>query len=278
MSAMLAAALVVLSAPDAGVLFKRPAQITADHFDVVNKEQNAEYTGHVKVLRDTLTMTCDRLIVLYGQTHEITKLLARGNVVAVDKDRWAAGDEADYDNATDVLLVRGNPQARQGKREVTGTLVTFVNGSERIAVTKAKTRVDNQVDGGAPDKIAIDADSMVLDEHQSQATWAGHVKAKRGETTLLAPVMTATYDDQGTVTKIEGHGGVEATQGNKWARGQRADYDALRGVLVVTGNPEARQDRNRMKGTKVIFYQAADKLEVENVTSIIEVDKKQPKK
>lgn len=278
MSAMLAAALVVLSAPDAGVLFKRPAQITADHFDVVNKEQNAEYTGHVKVLRDTLTMTCDRLIVLYGQTHEITKLLARGNVVAVDKDRWAAGDEADYDNATDVLLVRGNPQARQGKREVTGTLVTFVNGSERIVVTKAKTRVDNQVDGGAPDKIAIDADSLVLDEHQSQATWSGHVKAKRGDTTLLAPVMTATYDDQGTITKIEGHGGVEATQGNKWARGQRADYDALRGVLVVTGNPEARQDRNRMKGTKVIFYQAADKLEVENVTSIIEVDKKQPKK
>jgi len=264
--------------PDAGTLFSRPAQITASHFQVLNKDLKLEYTRDVKVVRDTLTMTCDRLIVEYGADHEVTRMLARGNVEAVDQGRWARGDEADYDNNTGVLVIRGNPQARQGKREVTGDLVTFVNGSEQVVVTKAKTRVENQLDGGAVDKIAIDADSLLLDDRQSLATWTGHVKAKRADTTMVAPKMTATYDDQGAITRIEGMGGVEATQGNKWAKGQHADYDAQRGVLVVTGNPEARQDRNRMRGTKVIFYQGSDLLEVENVTSIIEVEKKQKKK
>lgn len=266
--------LLLTASPDGGVLFSRPAEIRADHFEIINKSQQGEYTGHVKVLRDALTLTCDRLIVEYDSNHEMTMLRARGNVEATERDRWARGEEADYEHKTGLLLVRGSPEARSGKREVRGELVTFIDGSQRVLVTKAKTRVENQVDGGAIDRIAIDSDTMVLDDQQSTARWSGHVKAKRADTTLLAPLMIATYDGQGTITKIEARGGVEATQGNKWARGQRADYDAQRGILVVTGNPEARQDRNRMRGSKFIFYQGADLLEGENVTSIIEVDKK----
>ncbi len=270
---------LVAVSPDAGVLFSKPAEIHAKKFRVVNKELNAEYTDEVLVTRDTLRMTCQRLIVEYDLNHELTRLLARGDVVAIDKDRWGRGDQADYDHRTGLMVIRGSPQARQGKRAVTGSQVTFAEGAERIEVLNAKTRVDDQADGGVSDPTSIDADKLVLDERQSIATWTGHVKARRGDTTMIGPEMTATYDEHGTVTHIEGHHGVEATQGTKWARGQRADYDATRGMLVVTGNPEARQDKNRMRGTKFIFYQGADLLEGENVTSIIEVDKKKkPKK
>ncbi len=265
--------LIIAASPDAGVLFSRPAEIRADHFELLNKRQQGEYTGHVRVLRSTLTMTCDRLIVEYDSNHEMTTLQARGNVEATDKESWARGDEADYEHKTGRLTVRGNPEARQGKREVRGELVTFVDGSQQVLITKAKTRVENQLDGGAIDKIAIDSDELMLDDQQSTAKWSGHVKAKRADTTLLAPLMTATYDGQGTITKIEARGGVEATSGTKWARGQRADYDARRGILVVTGNPEARQGKNRMRGSKFIFYQGIDMLEGENVTSIIEAGK-----
>ncbi len=265
--------LVIAASPDAGVLWSRPAEIRADHFELLNKRQQGEYTGHVRVLRGTLTMTCDRLIVEYDLNHEMTTLQARGNVEATDKGSWARGDEADYEHKTGRLTVRGNPEARQGKREVRGELVTFVDGSQQVLVTKAKTRVENQLDGGAIDKIAIDSDTLMLDDHQSTAKWSGHVRAERADTTLLAPQMTATYDGQGAITKIEARGGVEATSGTKWARGQRADYDAQRGILVVTGNPEARQGRNHMRGSKFIFYQGTDLLEGENVTSIIEAGK-----
>ena len=46
------------------------------------------------------------------------------------------------------------------------------------------------------------------------------------------------------------------------------------GVLVVTGNPQARQNGTRLKGTRVTFFSGQEFLEVENATTIIEGGKK----
>ena len=283
MSFLLAIALA--AAPDAGVLLSRPVQVSADKLELLNKEQRAVYTGHAKAIRDTTTLTCDRITVEYGADREVSRILARGNVEAVDGERWARGEEADYDNQPGTLVVRGNPQARQGKREVQGELVTIITGSDRVTVQKARTRVEDEKglarDGGVgagPQKITIDADQLVLDEQKNVAVWKGHVVAKRSDTTITAPELTALYDDGGNITRLQARGGVEATEKDRWARGQRGDYDVDKGVLVVTGQPQAKQGNNRMKGTKVTFFTGADFLEVENATTVIEVEPKKPKK
>jgi len=272
---------LLCAAPDGGVLLSRPVQVSADKLEVLNRESRALYTGHARALRDTLTLTCDRITVEYGSDRDVTRILAFGNVEAVDGDRWARGDEAEFDNKTGVLLVRGKPQARQGKREVFGELVTFTTGTDRVVVTRAKTRVEDEQglrrDGGVgsgPQRIAIDADLLTLDEQRSQALWQGHVVAKRGDTTLVAPELVALYDDAGTITRVLARQGLEATEKDKWATGQQGDYDALTGILVVTGQPRARQGTSRMKGSKVTFFSGTDFLEVENATTVIEVDSK----
>lgn len=283
MSFLLAIALA--ASPDAGVLLSRPVQVSADKLELLNKEQRAVYTGRAKAIRDTTTLTCDRITVEYGADREVSRILARGNVEAVDGERWARGEEADYDNKTGTLVVRGKPQARQGKREVQGELVTIITGSDRVTVDKARTRVEDEKglarDGGVgagPQKITIDADQLVLDEQKNVAVWKGHVVAKRSDTTITAPELTALYDDGGNITRLQARGGVEATEKDRWARGQRGDYDVDKGVLVVTGQPQAKQGNNRMKGTKVTFFTGADFLEVENATTVIEVEQKKPKK
>ena len=167
-----------------------------------------------------------------------------------------------------------DPQARQGKREVVGETVTFTTGIDRVVVTKPRTRVQDEQKGPASGAIAIDADLLTLEGARSFATWSGHVKARRAKTTLTAPELTAHYDEAGVITRVQAKGGVEATEGDKWAKGQRADYDALKGVLVVTGKPEAKQGKSRMKGTKVTFFSGSDFIEVENATTVIEVEKK----
>lgn len=275
--------LLLAAAPDAGVLTARPVQVSADKLELLNRENRAVYTGHAKAIRDTTTLTCERLIVEYGADREVSRILARGNVEAVDGERWARGDEADYDNLTGTLVLRGKPEARQGKRHVLGELVTFVTGTERTVVEKARTRAEDEKgpsrDGGVapPQRITIDADRLVLDEQRNQAVWTGHVVARRGETTITAPELTAFYDEQGTITKVQGRGGVEATERDRWARGQRGDYDVATGVLVATGQPQARQGSNRMRGTKVTFFSGSDFIEVENATTVIEVDSKKKK-
>lgn len=264
---------LLLAAPDGGVLLSRPVAIKADKFEFFKKEARALYSGHAVAVRDTLTMTCDQLEVFLHPKGDIDHLVARGNVHAIDGEREAWGDEAEFINETGVLTLHGKPHGKQGAREVEGEVVTFTTGIDRLVVTKARTRVKEPKD----QRVSIDADLLTLEGAQNTAKWTGHVHAVKGKTTLLAPEVTAHYDTQGEIERVLARGGVEVTEVDRWARGQNADYDVPRGVLVVTGKPQARQGKTRMSGTKVTFFTGTEFLEVENATTVIEADKKKGK-
>jgi lipopolysaccharide export system protein LptA len=247
-----------------GALLSRPVTVTADHLEVLDKERKAVYRGHAQALRDSTTMTCDTLTVFYSDKREVEHIEAQGNVEAVDADRHAWGDRADFDNATGVLVVHGNPHAQQGERRVTGDEIVFTSGIDRVEVKNAHTK---------DDATSIDADKLVLEADRKIANWTGHVVAHKATTTVNAPLLTAHYDEKGTVTRVEARGGVEVRDKDRWAKGARADFDALQGRLVVTGKPEARQGNSRIYGKSVTFVQGSDTLEVENAQSFIDVKK-----
>lgn len=264
--------LLLAAAPDAGLL-ARPLEVSADKLELLNREGRAIYSGHAKAIRDSTTVTCDTLTVFYGAGREVERIDAAGHVDAVDSDRHATGETAAYDNRTGVLVVHGDPQAQLGERTVRGQLVTFTTGLDRIEVLQAKTIAPNE-SSARGSTVEIDADRLVLEGTRSTAVWTGNVRARRGTTALKAPELTAHYDAKGVVTRVQARGGVEATDGDKWARGQKGDYDNARGVLVVTGHPEATQGKNKMRGSKVTFVTGKDTLEVENATTVIQVEKK----
>jgi lipopolysaccharide transport protein LptA len=258
----------LLNATDAGVLLSRPVEISAPRVRADNKAHRATYEGGVTAVRDAMTLTCDRLEVAY-EGEGVTLLTALGHVVAIEGDREAHGDQAVYDNRTGVLVATGNPWGRQGKREVAGDVITFTTGIDRLVIDKARTRSVEAKTGA----VVIDADTLVLEQQQATAVWKGHVKAVRGPTTLTAPELEATWDEAGTITRMVATGGVDAVEPKRRARGQRADYDARKGVLVVTGHPEAHTDNVHQRGTKVTFFPDSDFIEVENATTIINVKK-----
>lgn len=262
-----------LGAPDAGALLARPVELRADRLEVDSRAQKATYLGHATAVRDGATLTCDRLEVQFDERRDVKTISARGHVVVVDGDRRAEGEHATWDNATGVLVVTGQPWVRQGPREVSGERVTFTSGVDRVEIERPRTRVQ-ATDGGVSDGLAIDADSLVLENPRATATWKGHVKVTLGATVLTAPELVAHYDERGDITRVQANGGVEATERDRWARGQRADYDVKRGVLVVTGKAEARQGRSRLEGTRVTFFPGTDFIEVENATTVIEVDRR----
>lgn len=266
--------LVLLAPADGGVLLARPVALSADHLEIFKKESRAQYKGHAVARRDALTLTCDVLDVFLTPAGDVTRLVARGNVVAVENDREARGDEAEFVNETGELTLRGHPWGRQGGREVDGELVSFITGIDRLTVTKAHTRVKEPAD----QKLTIDADLLTFEGPKNEARWTGHVKAVKGKTTLLTPDLLAISGTNGEVTRVKARGGAEVTEADRWARGQFADYDVEAGRLVVTGNPQARDGKVRMKGTKVTFLSGTEFLEVENATTIITPDGAKPKK
>jgi lipopolysaccharide transport protein LptA len=265
----------VADKPDAGTpLLARPVKVSADTLDVFGKEHRAVYSGHAKAIRDSTTLTCDQLTVFYAEDQSVSRIEAHGHVLAVDEHREAGGDDATYDNQTGILVVTGNPQAKSAGRRVAGTRVVFTTGIDRVEVENPRSVVDDAGPHARGERLEIDADHLVLDQQKSEATWTGKVKARKATATLKAPTLVAYYDEHGEVTRVDAKGGVEVTDADKWAKGQRATFDNQAGLLVVTGKPEARQGGSRMKGSRVTFKAGSEKLIVDDVESVIDTSEK----
>jgi lipopolysaccharide transport protein LptA len=258
--------LALLLALDGGAA--QPVKLSAAKLTLEQADGKATYSGGATAVRGSTTLTCDTLEVFFGPTHEVSRIVALGHVVAIDQDRQAEGDRADFDNLTGLLRVTGNPRGRQGNRRVTGSQLDFVSGDDTLVIFNAHTEANQ---GGSG--VTIDAKRLTLRTNDSTATWEGAVKASRGPTTLTAPTLTARYDQAGEVTQLDARGGIETTEGDRWARGQRATYDVKRGLLVVTGNPEARQGATHLKGSRVTLRAGSQVVEVDNAVTVISVNK-----
>ena len=256
------------SAPDGGTLtglaLSRPVDVSADKLEILGKQNRAIYSGRAKAVRDTTTITCDKLVVHYSSKQEVTRIEAFGQVRVLDDDRRAQGDQADFDNASGVLTLTGSPEAHQGGSHVSGSKVVFTTGSDVIDVDDARTVVEGASAPGTPAPVRIDARALRIFGQANQAVWTGQVKAHRGTLDVTSARAVASYGPDHQLTHLLAQGDVEAAEADRWARGERADFDPKTEQLVVTGHPEAKQGKNHLRGSKVVFTQGKDKLEVEN--------------
>lgn len=118
-----------------------PVEISAKL--VTGDRTQAVFTGDVTVKHRTLDLRCDKMTAHYtGPSQEVTRVECVGDVRAVDGDRTARGERADYDVPNGVLVVTGSPEARQGTTYMTGTKVRLTLGRERLEVENAKIIVE----------------------------------------------------------------------------------------------------------------------------------------
>lgn len=126
--------------------------------------------------------------------------------------------------------------------------------------------------------VFVDCDKGRMEGSSQRFVCTGHVKMVRNTTTLTCDRSIGHYvgKDATEITRLECFGNVQAVDGERWARGDHADYDTVKEVLVLTGNPEARQGTNTMKGDRVVFYVDTDLIEVERVKGVLESKGKEP--
>ena len=258
-----------------------PLLIDADKLDIQGKKEEAFWHGHVRVKRGTTNITCDRLVAHYTQTQEVKRVECDGNVEVLDQDKWAKGDHADFDNISGILIVTGNPEAKQGANHVRGSKVVFSLDSDIIDVDDAIAVLKKQVEGAdagtrpaassitATHPMQIAADRLHIESKKEEAVWRGHVKVKRGTTNIFCNRLIAHYTQDQDVSRVECFGNVEVFAEDKWAKGDHADFDNATGILIVTGNPEAKQGGNHVRGTKVVFRVDNDIIEVDNATAVL---------
>ena len=129
----------------------KPVQIKAQTFEVRDKENVAIFTGNVHVVQGDTTIRCRSLIVSYlssstpggapkpaqpgpAGNSQISKLEAIGNVVVIQKDQTATGDNGIYDMRTKIVTLTGNVVVKQGANVMRGDrmVVDLNSGVSRV--------------------------------------------------------------------------------------------------------------------------------------------------
>jgi len=116
----------------------------------------------------------------------------------------------------------------------------------------------------------VEISSNLITGDRNSATFTGNVQVKHRTMDLRCDKMVAFYTETREVKRVECTGGVQAQDADRYAKGERAEYDVSSGVLVVTGSPEARQGTTYLKGTKVRLTLGSERVEVENARIVIE--------
>ena len=245
--------------------------ISAPKLSMDYRAKQGVYKGGVKVLRGDLTMTCESLQAWFGEKDAVQRITAQGNVVAVEGTREAHAANADYDNRSELLMLTGSPMVRDGKRTVRGSRIAIDRANKKMNVNQSTTTSPMEAGRGKGDML-ITAPTLSIDETQRTAEWKGGVTANRPPTVVRAPLLLGTWKPDGKLEHLTARGGVEVSEPNRWAKGKIAEYDMTNDVVVLTGEPEARQEGSWLRGSRVTFRPASDVLEVEDAILVIEGD------
>ena len=150
----------------------QPVQIEAASLEVQDKRKTATFSGDVQVVQGDTTMTCQTLVVFYGQemgfatnapqaaaskpaqagpgpkgAQDIRKIEAHGNVTVVTRDQKASGDLGVYDLQSKTITLTGNVLVSQGPNVIHGqrVVVDTVTGNARVESSEGGGAVPGRV-------------------------------------------------------------------------------------------------------------------------------------
>jgi len=138
-----------LSSPSSG-----PIKIRSDSLSVDYKKNSALWIGHVHAVRADGELSSNTLQVVYGKDfHELQQMIASGSVRISRGTQFSTSEHAVLNEATQTVVLTGNPVVHDGTDEITGDKITVylktgesvVEGAKAVIFPRqAKTR-DNGV-------------------------------------------------------------------------------------------------------------------------------------
>lgn len=255
---------------------RTPVQITSQR--VVGSRNQAVFKGDVVVKQGTMDLRCDEMIAHYNGPREVTRVECVGNVRAVDGDRTARGERADFDVPTGLLVVTGNPEAQDPTTHLRGTELRMTAGNKNheyqvenavVTLQSAPLKQPSRKESSSPKEPAVISSRRVVGSN-NQAVFTGDVVVKQRTMDLRCDKMIAHYNGPREVTRAECVGNVRAVDGDRSARGERADFDVPTGLLVVKGNPEARDPTTHLRGSEVRMTVGKSNFEVKDAVITVE--------
>ena len=103
--------------------------------------------------------------------------------------------------------------------------------------------------------IEITSQQLEVLQQQRQSIFTGDVVAKQGEMTLFAEKLVVVFQkDQDQVERLEAVGGVRVLQLDRIATAEKAVFYQKEESLVLSGNAEVTQGRNKISGDEITLF------------------------
>jgi len=141
--------------------------------------------------------------------------------------------------------------------------LSYSEVKDELANKNLQTKDSGQIKNTAP--IVITSGSLLADTRQNVVTFIGTVKAVKADLVILADKMVVRYiPESGKVKDIEATGNINLTKGGNIIKSDKANYDAIEDKIIFVGNSHAIVGKNKITGTKIIFYISTERSIVEN--------------
>jgi len=119
--------------------------LEADQVDIDDKKGVSTYVGNVKLTRDTMIITADKMTV-YRDKQDLKKVIAVGAPVhlhqtasATSKAMTGEGLRMEYDAQNGEVLLNDNAKLLQESNEFTGNFIRYNVNSETVKAGKGAT-------------------------------------------------------------------------------------------------------------------------------------------
>jgi lipopolysaccharide export system protein LptA len=122
---------------------EEPLEITANKMEAFHEKNLVIFSGNACVIRGNISLKSDRIYLYYkkepdkkqktdviktADAGELDKVEAKGNVLLIQGDRTASGDEALYLRESNKIIMTGNAMLKEGKNIIRGDrAIVFLN-------------------------------------------------------------------------------------------------------------------------------------------------------
>lgn len=115
------------------------SRISADEMEVDMKNGRAQFKGNVIISDATMTLSCDRMTVVFTSGQKISKVVGEGHVVIVEpkNKRKATAEKAEYDLEKGTIVLIGKPVLEMADRKLYDAgSITYDLNSETVKTTR----------------------------------------------------------------------------------------------------------------------------------------------
>jgi lipopolysaccharide export system protein LptA len=115
-----------------------PLDMAADRLDLDVAAKTAVLTGHVRVKKGAVTVSCPRVDVRYDEVPNVTWVKGSGGVVATVEGVRAEAPEVELDVNRQVLELRGGVRLARGGGWLTAERASIEVASGRVSMSEVK--------------------------------------------------------------------------------------------------------------------------------------------